>query len=150
MVLVAAGFWGWKYWALSGENTRFELSITNTAERLDSLEPDTATLNSRRNQVAQRAESARTNWSMAMDQVLELENKSVTFAEITIDGKEVKASINTVSWRHLSEFVKELKENAVVDKVRISSVNEINPPMKNFGQRAEITFLFSVTESDEN
>ncbi len=140
-----AAFWGWKYWTMSAENERFEISIANTTERLASLQPGSAALNRRRTEVARKADSQRKSWSKIMTQVLKLETKSVRFAKVNIDKEEVTATVNAASWDSLESFVEELSGNTAVREVRVSAVNILNPAVAGASQEAQIKFSFTPT-----
>jgi magnesium-transporting ATPase (P-type) len=147
IILLGGLFYGWKIWALSQENARFETSIENTSARLKALAPGSEQLIKKRTEALHRAENFRTNWASVFQQVTELETTSARFSTINISGPKVSASCQTTSWQSFAAFVKKLETDPRIKNLRISSTRVLSPPIAGAKQAAELTFDFSPTES---
>jgi Tfp pilus assembly protein PilN len=143
IILLSGLFYGWKIWALSQENARFEVSIENTGARLKALSPGSEQIVKKRGEVLQRAEKSRTTWSDIMNQISDLETEAARFTRVGLSGEKISASCQTTSWNSFSAFIKSLEDDARVKNLRISSTTALSPPIAKANQSAEITFDFS-------
>lgn len=145
IILLGCLFYGWKTWALSQENKRFEISIENTGARLKTLSPGSEQLIKKRAEAIAHAEKFRTPWSTVMEQVTELETSAARFVSISLSDKKVSASCQTASWNSFSSFIKKLEADSRIKNLRISSTNVLSPAVAGAKQSAELTFDFSPT-----
>lgn len=145
LVAVGAGFWGWKYWNYSGENERFEVSISNTSKRLESLAPGSAARTRTRTEAAKKADDHRIIWSDIMAQALSLETKTARFSSLNIEGEKVTATVQAGNWDSLSKFVDSLRSNAMVQEVRVSTTTLLKPAISGATQEAQVRFIFTPT-----
>ena len=145
IILLAGLFYGWKIWALSQENARFEVSIENTSARLKILAPGSEQSVKKRREALQRAQKKRRPWSNIMNQISSLETESARFTRVGLSNEKVSASCQTVSWSSFSTFINNLEKNTRVKNLRISSTTILSPPIAKANQSAEISFDFSPT-----
>lgn len=143
VILTACIFYGWKTWALTQENRRFEVSIENTGTRLRALSPGSEQMIKKRGEVLQHAEKVRTEWSDIMNQIMSLETEAARFTRVGLSKEKISASCQTTSWDSLSTFINKLERDTRIKNLRISSTAVLSPPIAKANQSAEITFDFS-------
>ena len=149
IVVVMLGFYGWKSWRLNEASQEFELSIKNTQQQLQQLAPgNTEQFLRKQQEIAQKAEKNRINWSNIMEQITELESSMARFSSINVSGEIVSASCQTTSWNSFTEFIKSLKADPRISNVRISSTATLSPSLAGASQTAELTFHFSPTNNE--